>query len=32
VAKRLNELVKDGWFLPEYVDSVKADVHAQVFP
>jgi hypothetical protein len=32
VSKRLNELVKEGWFLPEYVDSVKADVRAQALP
>ena len=32
VSKRLNDLVKEGWFLQEYVDSVKADVRAQTFP
>ena len=28
VDERLSRLVKDGWFLPEYVDLVKADVGA----
>src|SRR6187549_821125 len=28
VARRLNELVKDGWFLQEYVDATKADARA----
>jgi hypothetical protein len=26
VARRLDELVKEGWFLPEYVDAITADV------
>ena len=25
VDRRLNQLVNDGWFLPEYVDAIKAD-------
>jgi hypothetical protein len=32
VTKRLNEVVKKGWFLSEYVDSVKADIRAQALP
>jgi hypothetical protein len=32
VSRRLNELVTEGWFLPEYVDSVKADAQAQTMP
>ena len=32
VTKRLDELVKEGWFLPEYVDAVKADARAAKFP
>jgi hypothetical protein len=32
VAKRLNELVKEGWFLPEYVDAIKADARATSIP
>jgi hypothetical protein len=30
--KRLDELVAQGWFLPEYVDAVRADVKATVVP
>jgi len=29
---RLAQLVKEGWFLPEYVDAVKADVRATRIP
>ena len=32
VAKRLSELVKAGWFLPEYVDATRADVRATTLP
>jgi hypothetical protein len=32
VNDRLSQLVKDGWFLPEYVESVKADVTATAIP
>jgi len=32
VEKRLGELVKEGWFLPEYVDSIKADARATTIP
>jgi hypothetical protein len=32
VEKRLGELVKEGWFLPEYVDVIKADARATAFP
>jgi hypothetical protein len=32
VNDRLAQLVKDGWFLPEYVEAVKADVKATVIP
>jgi hypothetical protein len=29
---RLAQLVKEGWFLPEYVESVEADVRATMIP
>jgi len=32
VDKRLKQLVAEGWFLPEYVDAVKADVKATPIP
>jgi hypothetical protein len=32
VARRLDELVKEGWFLPEYVDAIKADARAVTLP
>jgi hypothetical protein len=32
VAKRLDELVKEGWFLPEYVNAIKADAREAVIP
>ena len=32
VEKRLEELVKDGWFLPEYVDVIRADARATTIP
>jgi hypothetical protein len=32
VAQRLNELVRDGWFLQEYVDATKADARATAIP
>jgi len=32
VGKRLGELVKEGWFLPEYVDVIKADAKATTIP
>jgi hypothetical protein len=32
VDRRLNALVKEGWFLPEYVDTLKADAKAQPLP
>ena len=32
VDKRLKQLVSEGWFLPEYVDAVKADVKAAAIP
>jgi hypothetical protein len=32
VERRLQELVGQGWFLPEYVDAVSADVKATVLP
>lgn len=32
VSERLDQLVKGGWFLPEYVESLKADVKATVIP
>jgi len=32
IEKRLNELVKEGWFLPEYVDAIKADARATTLP
>jgi hypothetical protein len=30
--QRLNELIKQGWFLPEYADAVRRDVAATVLP
>ena len=32
VNRRLQQLVSEGWFLPEYVDTVKADVKATTNP
>jgi alpha/beta hydrolase family protein len=32
VDTRLKQLVSEGWFLPEYVDAVKADVKATAIP
>src|SRR3954462_4575097 len=32
VERRLGELVKEGWFLPEYADMVKADARATTIP
>jgi hypothetical protein len=32
VNARLAELVKEGWFLPEYVDAVREDVKATHLP
>jgi hypothetical protein len=32
VAARLAELVKQGWFLPEYVDAIQADARTTAFP
>lgn len=32
VNERLEQLVQSGWFLPEYVDQLKADVKATVIP
>jgi hypothetical protein len=32
VERRLAQLVKEGWFLPEYVDAIKADAHAATIP
>jgi hypothetical protein len=32
VARRLQELVKEGWFLPEYVDAIKNDARSTPFP
>jgi hypothetical protein len=32
VTRRLDGLVKEGWFLPEYVDVIKADAKAMAFP
>jgi hypothetical protein len=32
VASRLTELVKEGWFLPEYVEAIKADAKATPIP
>ena len=32
VDKRLKQLVSEGWFLPEYVDAVKADTKATAIP
>ena len=32
VSRRLDELVKAGWFLPEYVESVRADAKATSIP
>lgn len=32
VDRRLNELVKEGWFLPEYADTIKADAKATSIP
>ena len=32
VSKRLDELVAQGWFLPEYVAAVRDDVKTTVFP
>ena len=32
VNKRLDVLVKDGWFLPEYVDDVRTDAAAVKIP
>jgi hypothetical protein len=32
VATRLAELVKDGWFLPEYVEAIKLDAKATAIP
>jgi hypothetical protein len=32
VGKRLNQLVKEGWFLPEYVDAIKADARSATIP
>ena len=32
VNKRLDALVKDGWFLPEYVDDVRKDAAAVKIP
>ena len=32
VAMRLKELVKEGWFLPEYVETIQADAKATTIP
>ena len=32
VNRRVQQLVSEGWFLPEYVDAVKADVKATTIP
>jgi hypothetical protein len=32
VERRLNELVKEGWFLPEYVDAIRADANGTRIP
>jgi hypothetical protein len=32
IARRLDELVKEGWFLPEYVDAIKADARGVTLP
>jgi len=32
VERRLNELIADGWFLPEYSDLVRADARATPIP
>jgi Alpha/beta hydrolase domain len=32
VNKRLNELMKEGWFLPEYADDVRADAKSARIP
>jgi hypothetical protein len=32
IDKRLEELVKAGWFLPEYVDAIKADARSTTLP
>jgi hypothetical protein len=32
VATRLKELVKEGWFLPEYVETINADAKATTIP
>jgi hypothetical protein len=32
VEKRLAQLVKEGWFLPEYVDAIKTDARGAVIP
>jgi hypothetical protein len=32
VNKRLDALVKEGWFLPEYVDDVRKDAAAARIP
>jgi hypothetical protein len=32
VNRRLQQLVSEGWFLPEYVDTVKADVKVTTIP
>ena len=32
IAARLEELVTAGWFLPEYVETIKADATATTIP
>jgi hypothetical protein len=32
VADRLKALVRDGWFLPEYVDAITADARSATIP
>ena len=32
VSNRLNALVKEGWFLPEYVEAIKADARNTRLP
>jgi hypothetical protein len=32
VEQRLKQLIADGWFLPEYVDTVRADAKAARIP
>jgi hypothetical protein len=32
VNQRLDELIREGWFLPEYADLVRGDLKTTVIP